>query len=97
MHVLLITQLLRLVGRFGSHKLANHTGWVAVVTPTDCPKSVHNPCVIEVFGGVFVLSYCFFYFTVGVWAFVIGLSHISSFFSMVLATDEMRKQDVTQV
>ena len=30
----------------------NHTRWVAVVTPTDCPKSIHNRCVIELFCGV---------------------------------------------
>ena len=30
--------------------------WMTVVTPTDRPKSAHNCCVIEVFGGVFVLS-----------------------------------------
>ena len=30
----------------------NHTGWVAVVTPTDRPKSVRNRCVIELFCGV---------------------------------------------
>ena len=29
---------------------------MAIVTPTDRPKSVRNHCVIEVFGGVFVLS-----------------------------------------
>ena len=29
---------------------------MTVVTPTDRPKSVCNPCVIEVSGGVFVLS-----------------------------------------
>ena len=29
---------------------------MAVVTPTDCPKSVHSHCVIEIFGGIFVLS-----------------------------------------
>ena len=32
----------------------NHTSWVAVVTPTDRPKSVRNHCVIKVFGDVFV-------------------------------------------
>ena len=32
----------------------------AVVTPTARPKSVHNSYVIKVFGGVFVLSLCFF-------------------------------------
>ena len=57
----------------------NHTSLVAIVTPTDRPKSVRNRCVIEVFGGVFVLSRCFLDFSVGVGAFVIGLSQISSF------------------
>ena len=37
----------------------NQTSWAAVIAPTDRPKSVHNRCVIEVFGGVFVLSCCF--------------------------------------
>ena len=37
----------------------NHTSWVDVVTPTDRPKSVRNRCVIEVFGGVCVLSFGF--------------------------------------
>ena len=32
-----------------------HTSWVAIVTPTDRPKSVSNHCVIEVFSSVFVL------------------------------------------
>ena len=43
----------------------NHTCSVAIVTPTDRPKSVRNRCVIEVFGGVFVLSRCFFGFFCG--------------------------------
>ena len=30
----------------------NHTSWVAVVTPTDRPKSVRNFCLIELFCGV---------------------------------------------
>ena len=34
----------------------NHISWIAVDTPTDSPKSFRNSCVIEVFGGVFVLS-----------------------------------------
>ena len=34
----------------------NHTSWMTVVTPTDRPKSVLSRCVIEAFGGVFVLS-----------------------------------------
>ena len=61
----------------------NHTNGVAFFTPT-YRKSVRNCCVIEVFGGVFVLSRCFMYFPVGVEAFVIGLSQISSFFSLVI-------------
>ena len=59
----------------------NHTSSVAIVTPTDRPKSVRNRFLIEVFGGVFVFSRCFFDFSVGVGAFVIGLSQISSFFT----------------
>ena len=35
------------------------------------PTSVRNRCVIEVYCGVFVLSRCLFYFSVGVGAFVI--------------------------
>ena len=30
----------------------NHTSWVAVVTPTDRPKSVRNCCLIELLCGV---------------------------------------------
>ena len=54
---------------------------MAIVTQTDLPKSVRNRCVIKVFGGVFVLSRSLLDFSVGVGAFVIGLSQISSFFS----------------
>ena len=32
-----------------ARKPLKHTRWVAVVTPTDRPKSVHNRCVIEYF------------------------------------------------
>ena len=59
----------------------NHTSWVAIVTPTDRPKSVRNRCVIEVFCVVFVFSNCFLDCSVSVGAFVIGLSQISSFFT----------------
>ena len=52
---------------------------MAVVTPNDRPKSVRNRCAIEVFGGVFVLSRCFQYFSTCVEAFVIGLSQSSLF------------------
>ena len=69
------------MGRLGSRNRFNHTSWVAIVTLTDRPKSVRNRCVIEVYGCVFVLSRCFFDISVGVRAFVIGLSQISSFFS----------------
>ena len=54
---------------------------MALVDPTDRPKSVCNLCVIEVSGGVFVLSRCFLDFSVAVGAFVIGLSQISFFCS----------------
>ena len=64
-----------LVNRF------NHTSGVTVLTPTDRPKSVRNRCVIRDFGGVFMLSRCFLDFSVGVGAFVTGLSQISSLFS----------------
>ena len=87
------------MGRW-ARKPVNHTSWVALVTPTDRPKSVRNRCLIELFCGVvcvvspyaprgakrigkvrFVLSLCPFDISVGVGAFVIGLSQISSFFS----------------
>ena len=57
---------------------------MAIVTPTDSPKSVRNHCVIEVFVGVFVLSHWFLDFSVGEGAFVLGLSQISSFFLLPL-------------
>ena len=48
----------------------NHTSCMAVFTPTDRPKSMLNRCVIEDFGGVFVLSLSFLKFSVGVNDFV---------------------------
>ena len=57
---------------------------MAIVALSDRPKSVRNRYVIEVFGGVFVLSRCFLDFSVGVGAFVIGLSQISLFFTWLL-------------
>ena len=62
--------------------MIKHTSWVAIITPTDRPKSVRNHCVllvIERFGGVFALYLCPYDFSVGAKAFVIGLSQISSF------------------
>ena len=61
-------------------KLVNHTSWVALVTPTDRPKSVRNRCLIELFCGVVCVVTCPFDISVGVGAFVIGLGQISSFF-----------------
>ena len=52
---------------------------MAVVTPTDRPKSVRNCCVIVVFGGVLCCQLVV-EFPVGMDAFVIGLSQISFFF-----------------
>ena len=69
----------------------NHTSWVAIVTPTDRPnsvrnrpKSVRNRCVIDIFGGVCTSSRCFRGLSVGVRAFVIGLSQLSSIFSVYM-------------
>ena len=81
MYVLLITRLLRLVGRW-AHKPVNHTSWLAVATPTDRPKSVRNCCLIDFFVALCMLSLCPFDISVGVRAFVIGLSQISSFLSL---------------
>ena len=39
-------------GKVGPVKPVNHTSWVAIVTPTDSPKSVRNRFVIELFYGV---------------------------------------------
>ena len=39
-------------GKVGPVNQVNHTSWVAVVTPTDRPKSFRNRCVIELFCGV---------------------------------------------
>ena len=79
------------MGRW-ARKPVNHTSWVAVVTPTDRPKSVRNCCLIELFlalfvlslVALFVLSICPFDIYVGVGAFVIGLGQISSFLSFDL-------------
>ena len=52
------------------------------VVNSDRPNSVRNCYVIEVCGGVVLLSCCFLGFSVDVGVFVIGLSQISSFFSV---------------
>ena len=81
MCVILITRLMRLVGRWAS-KSVNHTIFVALVTPTDRPKSVCNCCLIELFCGVVCVVTCPFDISVGVGGFVIGLGQISSFLSL---------------
>ena len=60
----------------------HNTSWVALVTPTDRPKSVRNRCLIEHFCGVVCVVTCPFEISVGVRAFVIGLGQISSFLSL---------------
>ena len=57
----------------------NHTGWMTEDYQTDRPKAVLYLCVVEDFGGVFVLS--LYEFPVGTGAFVIGLSQICPLFS----------------
>ena len=50
-------------GKVGPVNQVNHTSWVAVVTPTDRPKSVRNRCVIELFCGVvYVVTLPFWHF-----------------------------------
>ena len=88
MSVLLITRLLRGMRRW-ARKPVNHTSWVAIVTPTDRPKSVRNRCLIELFVALFVLSLCPFDISVGVGAFVIGLGQIS-FLSLYQLTEGRR-------
>ena len=58
------------------------TSWVDVATPIEQPKSLRNRCVIDIFGSAFCfeLSRCFLNFSMGVLAFVKGLSRIVSFF-----------------
>ena len=53
LHVLALDYIAVAVsGKVGPVKPVNHTSWVAVVTPTDRPKSVRNRCLIELFCGV---------------------------------------------
>ena len=78
MCVLLITRLLRGVERW-ARKPVNHTSWVAVVTPTDRPKSFHNRCLIELFVALFMLSLSPFDISVDVGAFVTDWARSSPF------------------
>ena len=87
MRFLLIT---RLLWEGWARKPVNHTSWVAVVTPTDCAKSVRNRCVIEVFGGVFVLLGLLF----GFFCACRGFCHRTQsgpFFSSELATQSQSR------
>ena len=72
----------RRILRLWALKPVYHTSWVALVTPTDRPKSVRNRCLIELFCGVVCVVTCPFDISVGVGAFVIGLGQISSFLSL---------------
>ena len=82
MCVLLITRLLRGVGRLAC-KPVNHTSWVAVVTLTDHPKSVRNRCLIQLFCGVVcVVTLPFWHFCWCRGFCHLGLSQISSFLSL---------------
>ena len=67
-------------GKVGPENQVNHTSWVAVVTQTDRPKSVRNRYVIELFCDAVCVVTFPFDISVGVGAFVIGLSQISSAF-----------------
>ena len=61
--------------------LTTPVGWLSLLQLTVLIQSaIVN---IEVFVGVFVLSLCIFEFFVGVRTFVVGLSQISSFFSVI--------------
>ena len=75
--------IIGMVCSFWARKPVNHTSWVALVTPTDRPKSVRNRCLIELFCGVVCVVTYPFDISVGVGAFVIGLGQISSFLSYV--------------
>ena len=59
------------------YNFANTCQIASVVSPTDRPRSVRNRCVIELFVALFVLSLCPFGISVGIGAFVIGMSQIS--------------------
>ena len=56
----------------------NHTSWVAIATPTDCPKSVQNRNVIGVFVDV-LYRHVALDFSVGEGSFDTGLIHLFVF------------------
>ena len=58
-------------------------------------KSVRNHCVIEVFGGVVcVVTLLFGFFSVGLGAFVIGLSKIFFIFLQIWSYPEFRQNSI---
>ena len=69
-------------GKVGPVNQANHTSWVAVVIPTDRPSRSATAVKSNFFVALFVLSLWPFDISVGVGAFVIGLSQMSYFLSI---------------
>ena len=60
----------------------NNTSFVAVVTQTDCHSLVRNLCETEHSVASSVFPLYFLKFAIGDGNFVIGVSQISSFFSL---------------
>ena len=56
-------------GKVGPVNQVNHTSWVAVVTPTERPKSVRDRCLIELFCGVVCAFTLPFWHFRGCWGF----------------------------
>ena len=71
-------------------QLVNHNSWMAVVTQTYRSKSIRNRSVMEVFGGVFVLSLCLNRIFVGIGAFVIGPSKINRSISLIISLEKIK-------
>ena len=69
----------------------NHTSLIVVATATDRLKSVRNRCIIEAFGGIFVLSLGFFLFSDGIRAIVITLSLSFSLFYLFVTMNFLHK------
>ena len=82
------------MGRFCPVNWFNHTSWVAVVTPTDRPKSASNRCVIKDFWLRFcVVALLLRFFSVSVGFFLIGLSQAYSFFSFICFNNPIFQHD----
>ena len=86
MCVPLITQLLLLWEGWEPVIQVNHFSLVPIVSQTDSPKSVRNCCVIEISVVFFLCCHvALLCFSVGVGAFMIGLSRITSIFTCLLS------------